>query len=230
MNVLLVDDDPEFREFASFALEEAGIAHESVAHAEAALDALRGAPEGRFDIVLLDVEMPGASGWELLADLREAGREIPVIFVTGRSSVEERVRGLRMGADDYLCKPVEFDELIARLEAVLRRRSALEPRVFGDLRVDPARRRVERAGKPVELSPKEYDLLLALVEAGGEPVSRESLLRDVWDIDFDPETNLVTVHVGRLRRKLDRLGRPCIETVRGTGYRLVAHPPVSADG
>lgn len=223
MRILLVDDDPEFREFASFAFDAENIDYSLAEDVEQGLAALQDAEQGPFDLLLLDVEMPGRHGWELLMEIREAGNEIPVLFVTGRHAVEERVRGLRMGADDYILKPIEFEELIARIEAVLRRRRSMAPIVFGDLQLDPVSRKLRRAGHPVELTPLEYDLLLALLQAEGEVVGRKQLLRDVWQMDFDPETNVLDVQIGRLRRKLDRHGRPMIETVRGRGYRLLRH-------
>lgn len=224
--VLVVDDDAEFRRFVTIALEEAGFAWEEASSGDEGLAMLRDAPGGHFDLVFLDVQMPGPSGWDLLLEMRESGDEIPVVFVTGLDSVQDRVRGLRMGADDYVVKPVEFEELIARLEAVLRRRRALTPIDYGDLRVDPAMRKVQRNGKPVHLSPREYDLLLVLLRARGEVKSRAELLTEVWDMGFDPGTNVLDVHIGRVRKKLDRFGRPAIETVRGEGYRLLAREPV----
>src|SRR5262245_46665952 len=171
-------------------------------------------------MILLDVMMPALSGWELLHDLREHGRETPVIFVTARDAVEERVKGLRLGADDYVIKPFAFSELLARIEAVIRRRQSLAPIEVFDLRLDLARRQVRRGDRSIDLSPREFDLLLALVRAGGRVLSRSELLREVWSIEFDPGTNVVDVHIGRLRRKVDRHGPPLIQTVRGEGYRL----------
>jgi two-component system copper resistance phosphate regulon response regulator CusR len=223
MRVLLVEDDQDFRLVAQHALRNAGVQAESASSAEEGLRLLRASAPGTFDCVLLDVVMPGASGWDLLLEIREHGDEIPVIFVTGRESVEERVRGLRMGADDYLVKPVEFEELVARIEAVLRRRREMADIHFGDLHLDLARRRVSRGEKRVELSPREYDLLLVLARASGRIVPREKLLGDVWDLPFDPGTNVLDVHIGRLRKKLDAHGPPLIRTVRGSGYQLVAH-------
>ncbi len=220
MRVLIVEDEPEFRRVLEIALEADGIEFQSTASGEEGLAALRANPSGSFDIILLDVQMPGATGWDLLLQLREDGDEIPVIFITGLGAVEDRVKGLRMGADDYLQKPIEAAELLARIETVLRRRRALPTERFGELSIDLARRKVERAGEDIELSPREYDLLLALVEAKGQVVSRTQLLRDVWNLDFDPGTNVIDVHMGRLRRKVDRNARPLIETVRGQGYRL----------
>ena len=152
---------------------------ESADNAASGLAILQSHPAGHFDAVLLDVQMPGASGWDLLFKIREAGNEVPVLFISGLGDVEDRVKGLRLGADDYLTKPVE------------------------------------------------YDLLLYLAQAGGEVVSRKALLEDVWNMPFDPGTNVVNVHINRLRRKLDRCGPPVIETVRGQGYRAVADPQIT---
>ncbi len=223
--LLIVDDDEAFVAFTRAALEKAGLQSTGVRSAEHALEALRREPAGTFDLILLDVNLPGASGWDFLLDIREAGSETPVIFANSRETVADRVKGLRLGADDYLIKPIEYEELIVRIETVLRRRRGLSPIEFGDLRVDTARRKVERGGVSVPISPREYDLLMALVRANGEVVSREELLRDVWDITFDPETNVLDVHLGRLRKKLDRHGRPLIQTVQGKGYRAVRHLP-----
>ncbi len=221
MRALIVDDDSRFRRVTAIALEEAGFEYEDVADGESALAVLEERAPGHFDVVLLDIEMPGLSGWDLLLAIRETGRETPVIFVTGRETVQERVRGLRSGADDYLVKPVEYEELVARVDAVVRRRRSLPTIHWEDLSLDLARRVVERAGSPVELSPREYDLLFALVQADGEPRSRQALLCEVWDMDFDTETNVIDVHIGRLRKKLNRLGTSLIETVRGEGYRMI---------
>jgi DNA-binding response OmpR family regulator len=177
-------------------------------------------------MILLDVMMPVKDGWEFLHDLREKGRETPVIFVTARDAVEERVKGLRLGADDYIIKPFAFDELLARIDAVIRRRSALAPMSYGDLELDLARRAVKRGGEQVELSPREFDLLRTLMANHDKVLTRAKLLHEVWGIDFDPETNVVDVHVARLRRKVDRRGPPLIQTVRGEGYMLA----LSADG
>ena len=221
MRVLVIDDDEDYREYTVAALEGADISYVSASNADEGRQALEAHPTGHFDLILLDVDMPGPSGWDTLIALRESGNEIPVIFVSGCESVEERVRGLRLGADDYLVKPVAYEELLARMDVVLRRRRELTPVEYGDLRLDLARRKVERAGTRVDLSPREYDLLLALVQAKGEVKSRTEILEEVWDMQFDPGTNVLDVHIGRLRRKLDRHGRPAIETVRGKGYRIV---------
>lgn len=223
MKALLVDDDPDFRTVVQLALESESIEYVAAADANQALAALKEVSGSPFDCILLDIEMPGPSGLDLLLSIREMGDEVPVIFISGRGRTEERASALRMGADDYMVKPIEVDEMLARIEAVQRRRRSLAPLVFGDLRLDLAMRRAYRQDNPIHLSPKEFDLLLALAQAGGEIVSREDLLLNVWDLGFDPGTNLLDVHVGRLRKKIDRFGRPIIQTERGKGYRLTAH-------
>jgi DNA-binding response OmpR family regulator len=223
MRILIVDDDPKLRSYVCAGLAQSGIEGVAAADGESALSVLQSDARG-FDMILLDVMMPALSGWELLHDLRERGRETPVIFVTARDSVEERVRGLRLGADDYVIKPFAFQELLARIEVVLRRRKQLPPIQVADLRLDLARRSARRGEQPIELSPREFDLLLALSRAEGRVLSRAELLREVWGIDSEPSTNLVDVHIGRLRRKLDAHGAPLIQTVRGEGYRLAAAP------
>ncbi|MCP3918534.1 MAG: response regulator transcription factor [bacterium] len=222
MRALLVDDDADFLTFVTIALESHGVSYETASSAVEALEVLD-AKKRTFDLILLDIEMPGPTGWDVLLELREKGNEVPVIFVSGREKVEDRVKSLKLGADDYLVKPIQVDELHARMEAVLRRRHSLAPLEFGDLQLDLARRRAVRNGKPAHLSPREFDLLLALTRAEGKVVSRQDLLREVWDMDFDPGTNVLDVHIGRVRKKIDRHGRPLIKTVRGEGYCLTQH-------
>jgi len=219
MRLLIVDDDPKLRNYVCAGLEQSGIEGVPAPDGQSALAILEDDSRG-FDLILLDVMMPEVTGWDLLADLRERGRETPVIFVTARDSVEERVRGLRLGADDYVIKPFAFQELIARIEVVIRRRKELPPIEVGDLKLDLARRQARRNDNSIDLSPREFDLLLALVRAEGRTLTRTELLRDVWGIDGEPATNLVDVHIGRLRRKLDAHGPSLIHTVRGEGYRL----------
>ena len=174
LRILVVDDDPKFRRFVSSGLAEFGHSCESAADGRAALEILRAdGPAARFDLILLDVMLPEISGWDLLEELRSHGREVPVVFVTARDAVEERVKGLRMGADDYVIKPFAFQELVARIEAVLRRRRALEPIEVGDLRIDLTARRVRRGDRPIDLSPREFDLLLTLARAHGRPRNRQ---------------------------------------------------------
>jgi DNA-binding response OmpR family regulator len=221
VKVLIVDDDSKLRETLGRGLEEQGATCHGAASADEADGLLREASLGPFDVILLDVMMPGRSGWDLLRDLRARGDDTPVIFLTARHELEERVRGLELGADDYVLKPFEFRELTARVEAVLRRRSALPAMEVGELRVDLARHLIELAGSRVETSSREFDFLRTLAQKPGRTYTRKELLHEVWGIDFDPGTNVVDVLVARLRRKLERGGRPrLIETVIGEGYRL----------
>jgi DNA-binding response OmpR family regulator len=231
MRLLIVDDDPKFRSYISGGLKESGSECETAADGAAAMKLLEDPTRPAFDLILLDVMMPVQNGWEMLHDLRTHGRETPVIFVTARDAVEERVKGLKLGADDYIIKPFAFDELLARIDAVIRRRKALAPIEYADLRLDLARRNVTRAGKSVDLSPREFDLLRSLIAQHDRVMTRAELLHEVWGIDFDPETNVVDVHVARLRRKLDRNGEPLIHTVRGEGYKIsaVAEAPARGD-
>lgn len=214
--LLVVDDDPKLRGFVQQGLTECGMQCEAVGSGNEALKALENS--GSYDLLLLDVMMPGLTGWEFLEELRKRGDETPVIFLTAREGVEERIKGLELGADDYVIKPFEFRELLARIHAVLRRH---EPVLrTGDLVVDRSRQSVRRAGEVVDTTRKEFELLCVLSEARGAAVSREELLRLVWGIEFEPGTNVVEVLVARLRRKLDRGREPLIHTAVGRGYYL----------
>jgi len=221
VKILLVDDDPSFRQLASMALTEAAIEHEAVATAHEAMRVLARGNHRTFDVVLLDQELPGMKGSELLAWLRRSGILTPVVLVSVREGLSEKVRALDLGADDYVVKPFEFEELVARLRAVLRRNQTTEVLRAGDLELDPIQRRATRAGQPMNLTPREFDVLWLLIQAQGRVVSRSELLHRLWDLDFDPETNSLQVHVSRLRRKLSKGGKAQIETVRGEGYRVV---------
>ncbi|RKY18409.1 MAG: DNA-binding response regulator [Planctomycetota bacterium] len=217
-SVLIVDDDPKLRDYLARGLGESGYATRTAADGESALDALREAPA---DIVLLDVMLPDMHGWDVLTAMREEGLGAPVIFVTARDALDERIRGLRLGGDDYVVKPFALTELLARIEAVLRRdERSLVARV-GDLEIDHRHGRVTRAEQTLDLTRTELGLLRRLAEAGGRAVSRSDLLTAVWGIDFDPGTNIVDVHIRRLRQKVDApFERPLVHTVRGEGYAL----------
>ncbi len=221
MRALAVDDDAKLLHFLARGLRESGHACETAPDAPRAAEILRSAAP--FDVILLDVMMPGPSGFDFLGELRAAGERTPVIILSARHEVEERVRGLRLGADDYVVKPFALSELLARMEAVVRRREEQRLLRAGGLRLDLDLRTVELDGRAVAVTPSEFLLLKVLVEARGEPCSRAQLLRDVWELPFDPQTNVVEVRVARLRRKLG-LGRPVIETVAGRGYRLASAP------
>jgi DNA-binding response OmpR family regulator len=221
LKILLVDDDPAFRRLASMALREAAIEHEAVV---TALDALRALARGRhreFDLLLVDQELPGCKGADLLARLRRRGIRTPVVLVSVCAIVSERIRALDLGADDYLVKPFEFGELVARMRAVLRRSQSTGALRAGNLELDPLLRRASKCGQPIDLTAREFDVLWLLLQARGRAVSRSEFLRRVWDLGFEPETNSLQVHISRLRRKLGANGAAHIETVRGEGYRVV---------
>jgi DNA-binding response OmpR family regulator len=221
MKILIVDDDPKIRSFVSRGLQESGIECESAEDGETALGRLRSQP---FDLVLLDVMLPGIQGWDVLAALRREGRNVPVIWVTARDGVDERIKGLELGGDDYVIKPFVFAELLARIQAVRRRHALSEVRRVADLEIDPVAGTVRRGGRLLDLTRLEFTLLRKLAESAGRAVSRGELLKTVWNIEFDPGTNVVDVHVRRLRRKVDApFPVPLIHTVRGSGYRLAEH-------
>ena len=176
-----------------------------------------------YEAIVLDVMLPDADGFEVCAALRAAEVWTPVLMLTARDAIEDRVAGLDAGADDYLLKPFSFAELEARLRALLRRGHAERPAVLtaGDLHLDPASRRVSRGNVEIELSPKEFDLLELLLRRAGQAVSRDELLEHGWDFAYDNRSNVIDVHLRRLREKIDRpFGRHSLETVRGLGYRL----------
>ena len=220
MNLLLVDDDPKFRGYMQKGLEESGMSIETAGSGEEATSLLERRGVGAFDLLLLDVMMPGTSGWDVLERLRRRGDHTPVIFLTARSAVEERVKGLQLGADDYVIKPFEFSELLARIEAVRRRETRASILAVGPLRLDLEHRAVECRGVRIEMSPREFELLLTLARARGRVLTRTELLKQVWSMDFDPGTNVVNVLVARLRRRLDAWAPGLIRTVVGEGYVL----------
>lgn len=218
MRILIVDDDAKVRAFLTRGLTESGMVCESAPDGSAALARLR---EARFDLVLLDVMLPGIQGWDVLSALRAEGRSVPVIWVTARDAVDERIKGLQLGGDDYIVKPFAFAELLARVHAVLRRHRESRPLQVGDLEIDLLAGVVRRAGQVLDLTRTESALLRHLAEHAGRTVTRTELLQSVWGITFDPGTNLVDVHIRRLRGKLDDpFGEPLIHTLRGAGYVL----------
>lgn len=218
LEVLVVDDDVSLRRFVKSGLEDLGIVTETAANADEAEEVLARWPS--VDLILLDVMMPGRNGWEFLKQIREAGNQVPVIFLTARQEVNERVKGLNIGADDYMIKPFEFQELLARIEAVTRRQASPTEFIVGDLKIDLAERIVERGGESIATTDQEFRLLRVLVEADSEVVTRAALLEKVWGMDFDPGTNILEVQIARLRRKIDAYDPPLIQTVTGRGYRL----------
>lgn len=201
-------------------LEREGYVVELAATGE---DAVWAGTEFDFDVVLLDASIPGPDGFEVCRSLRKAGRWMPVLMVTARDQVADRVEGLDSGADDYLTKPFSFDELYARIRSLLRRGASARPTVLraGDLTLDPASRKVARGGEAIQLSAREFALLELLMRRSGEVLSRSEILDHVWDVAFDGGSNVVDVYIRYLREKVDRpFGRAAIETVRGAGYLL----------
>lgn len=219
MKVLLVEDDPDIAAFVSRGLREAGYG------VDAFLDGnmgLRRAVSGLYDIVILDLMLPGRDGLSILADMRRRDVDTPVLILSARHSVDDRVKGLKAGGDDYLVKPFVFAELLVRLEALIRRggrAAAAQEMHVADLSLDPLTRRVTRGGKRIELQPREYELLEFLMRNAGSVVTKTLILERVWGYDFDPQTNVVDVLVSRLRSRIDReFPQKLIRTVRGMGY------------
>jgi len=179
-----------------------------------------------YDILIVDRMLPGLDGLALIERLRAAGRDTPVLIVSALGEVDDRVRGLRAGGDDYLVKPFAFAELLARLEALARRPRGGLPQTrlaVADLELDPVSRHVRRAGQKIDLKPREYQILEYLMRHAGQVVTRTMLLEGVWDYHFDPETNVIDVHISRLRAKIDKgFTEPLLHTVRGAGYSLRA--------
>jgi two-component system, OmpR family, response regulator len=220
MRVLVVEDEPKMATLVSRGLREEGHAADVAARGEDALWMANAAP---YDAIVLDVMLPGLDGFATCRQLRELGVWAPVLMLTARDAVGDRVSGLDAGADDYLLKPFSFAELLARLRALVRRAPAERPTLLeaGDLRLDPAARRVWRGETELELSAKEFALLELLLRRRGEALSRGQLLEGAWELGFQSRSNLVDVYVRYLRDKIDRpFGRHSIETVRGVGYRL----------
>jgi two-component system copper resistance phosphate regulon response regulator CusR len=182
---------------------------------------------GEYDLLILDVMLPGRNGWSILTELRREGKRTPVLFLTARDAVHDRVKGLELGADDYLVKPFAFSELLARLRSILRRSGAHLPEtlVIADLEIDLLRRKAARGGQRLDLTPKEFALVSLLARRQGEVLSRALIAEQVWDMRLDSDTNVVDVHVRRLRSKVDDpFAKKLIHTVRGVGYVLEDRP------
>jgi two-component system response regulator MprA len=217
---LVVDDDPKILSLLRRGLSFAGYAVDAAAAGEAALAAARDRPP---DVVVLDVMLPGVDGLEVCRRLRVGDAVLPILMLTARDRIPDRVAGLDAGADDYLVKPFAFDELLARLRALLRRARPLEGEQlrFADLSLDTLTRDLRRAGQPLELTTKEYELLEFLLRHPRQVFSRDTIFERVWGSDFLGGSNVIDVHVMRLREKLEAGGRPrLIQTVRGAGYSL----------
>jgi DNA-binding response OmpR family regulator len=217
--VLVVDDEAAIREARERALRLEGFAVRTAAGGQQALDEVG---EQQPAVVLLDITMPDLDGVQVIRRLRAQGNDVPICVLSARNEVDDRVRGLQSGADDYLVKPFALEELVARLHALLRRRpEAPAPRTVGELHVDPVRRIARRGTRELELTRREFELLEAFVRHPGMVLSRGQLLEQVWGYDFEVDTNVVDVFVGYLRRKLESDGEPrLIQTVRGVGFVL----------
>jgi two-component system OmpR family response regulator len=220
MRLLLVEDDAKLANAVCRGLRAEGYAVDHAADGEAAI---ADAHVWDYDAVVLDLMLPRRDGFEVCQALRERGDGVPILMLTARGNVGDRIRGLDAGADDYLAKPFDFGELLARLRALIRRGPSDRPPqlTVGELVVDPARHAVTCAGEPVELTAREFSVLEYLARHPGELVTRAELLDHVWDANYEGSTNIVDVYVGYVRRKL---GRPLIRTVRGAGYVLEAAP------
>ena len=223
MKLLIVEDDVEAGEVMLKGLVEAG--HECVAavDGEAGLIAAKGA---KFDVMVVDRMMPRLDGLSMVEALRREGDQTPVLFLSALGEISDRVSGLKAGGDDYLVKPYAFAELVARVEALARRRETGSVQTLlrvGDLEMDLIGREVRRQGKEIDLQPREFQLLEFLMRNAGQSVTRTMLLEKVWEYHFDPQTNVIDVHISRLRSKIDKgFDRPMLQTVRGAGYRLEA--------
>ena len=221
MRALIVEDDRAIAEFVARGLREAGFAVDQAADGETGLELALSEP---YDVAIIDLMLPQRDGLSLIDELRRRGRATPVLILSARRSVDDRVRGLQSGGDDYLTKPFAFAELLARVQALVRRATrAPEPTTLtlGDLTLDLLTRKVTRADIPIDLRPREFALLEYLMRNSGKVVSKTMILSHVWDYTFDPQTNIVDVLVSRLREKIDRpFDRKLLRTVRGVGYVL----------
>lgn len=221
MKLLVAEDEPKTGTYLQQGLSEAGF---TVDRVTSGTDALHHALSTPYDLLILDVMMPGLDGWEVLRLVRAAGKDMPVLFLTARDRVEDRVKGLELGADDYLVKPFAFSELLARVRSLLRRGApaALVTHLhIADLEVDLFKRRALRAGKRIDLTAKEFALLELLMRRRGEVLSKSLIASQVWDMNFDSDTNVIEVAIRRLRAKIDDDFEPkLIHTARGMGYMI----------
>jgi len=222
MKILVVEDQKKTAAFLANGLREAGFRAEIARDGEAGLAAARA---GQFDLLIIDIMLPKKDGWTLVKELRDSGVGTPVIFLTARDSVRDRVKGLELGADDYVVKPFAFSELRARIRSLLRRTPVKSDEIrIQDLEIDTRHHRATRHGVPLNLTPKEFLLLTHLARAGGEVVSRKEIAEHVWDIAFNTDTNVVDVVVRRLRAKVDDpFRKKLVHTIRGVGYVLKAN-------
>ncbi|KIU42721.1 MULTISPECIES: heavy metal response regulator transcription factor [Pseudomonas] len=225
MKLLIVEDQPKTGLYLRQGLNEAGFSTELATDGDTGQHL---ALSGDYDLLILDVMLPGRDGWQILQAVREAGFDTPVLFLTARDAVEDRVHGLELGADDYLIKPFAFSELLARVRTLLRRGASPPQETtlnLADLRLDLIRRRVERAGARIDLTAKEFALLELLLRRQGEVLPKSLIASQVWDMNFDSDTNVIEVAIRRLRLKVDDgHDNKLIHTVRGMGYVLEERP------
>jgi len=225
VRILLIEDDTEAAEFLVKGLRESGY---SVEHASDGLEGSKRGTEAAFDLVVTDRMLPQVDGLEIIQLMRQKGIATPVLVLSALGSVDDRIRGLKAGGDDYLTKPFAFAELLARIEALLRRSSRGTETTklkVGDLELDLLARRVVRGSRTIELTGRELKLLEFLMRRAGQVVTRTMLLEGVWDLHFDPQSNLIDVHISRLRQAIDKgVDHPLIHTIRGSGYVLRAEP------
>ncbi|WP_275949669.1 response regulator transcription factor [Jiella avicenniae] len=223
MRILIIEDDREAASYLVKALKEAGHVADHAADGE---EGLHVAETRGYDVLIVDRMLPKLDGLSIIAKLRESGHRTPVLILSALGQVDDRVKGLRAGGDDYLSKPFAIAELLARVEVLGRRRGAKDVETsyrVGDLELDRLSHEVRRAGKPVVLQPREFRLLEYLMKHAGQVVTRTMLLENVWDYHFDPQTNVIDVHISRLRSKIERdFGSPILHTVRGAGYIMRA--------
>jgi DNA-binding response OmpR family regulator len=230
MRLLLVEDDPRIARFVARGLQEQSYAVDVVANGD---DALYQVEINDYDLVILDVMIPGTDGFAVCRSIRALGKRMPILMLTARDAVDDRITGLDSGADDYLTKPFEFGELLARLRALLRRPRELRPSriIVGDLELDTASQTASRGNRSISLTAKEYALLEFLARNANRVVGRSEIAEHVWDESFDPFSNLIEVYVNRLRRKLDdENGKPLLQTRRGSGYILSSPSDSTAVG